>query len=70
MGLSDYGGYGADNRADDSATAFAVVTFVLAVELEGLFPRGRAEVVLDYDISTVWEKASLSKAFSSMGVYS
>jgi len=49
MGLSDYGGYGADNRANDSATAFAVVTFVLAVELEGLFPRGRAEVVLDYD---------------------
>ena len=48
MGLSDYRGYGTDNRANNGATTI-VIAFVLAIELEGLLPRGRAEVVLDHN---------------------
>ena len=46
MGLSVYRGYGTDNRADNGATTI-IIAFVLAVELEGLFPWGRTN--LDYD---------------------
>lgn len=48
--LADYGCYGSDNRADDAGSVAAVIiAVVLAVELEGVFPRGRAEIVLNHD---------------------
>ena len=38
--------YGADNRADDRAAV--IIAFILAVELESLLPRGRAEIVFNH----------------------
>ena len=49
MGLSVYRGYYAGADRADYRAATIVVTIVLAIELEGLFPRGRTEVVFDHD---------------------
>lgn len=42
------GGYDAGIDGCDNLSAAIIVTGVFAVELEGLLPRGRAEVVFDY----------------------